>query len=126
MSSIHQINPATGSSSDSIRLVSENKGLQARGLGKHFGKKRVVRDISLGVRRGEVVGLLGPNGAGKTTTFYMLTGLIPCDEGAIFLDGMDVTETPLFQRARLGVGYLPQESSIFRGLSVEKNIRAVL
>ncbi len=126
MSSIHQINPALGSSPDSIRLVSENKGLQARGLGKHFGKKRVVRDISLGVRRGEVVGLLGPNGAGKTTTFYMLTGLIPCDEGAIFLDGMDVTETPLFQRARLGVGYLPQESSIFRGLSVEKNIRAVL
>ncbi len=126
MSTIHNFQERQQDGSESIRLVAENKGLQARGLGKHFGNKRVVRNISLGVRRGEVVGLLGPNGAGKTTTFYMLTGLIPCDEGAIFLDGMDVTETPLFQRARLGVGYLPQESSIFRGLSVEKNIRAVL
>ena len=72
------------------------------------------------------MGLLGPNGAGKTTTFYMLSGLIPCDEGAIFMDGMDVTDTPLFQRARMGVGYLPQESSIFRGLTVEKNILSVL
>lgn len=131
MSTLHdfhhkQSEAGQSDSSDKFRLVADNKGLQARGLGKHFGNKRVVRNISLGVRRGEVVGLLGPNGAGKTTTFYMLTGLIPCDEGAIFLDGMDVTETPLFQRARLGVGYLPQESSIFRGLSVEKNIRAVL
>lgn len=131
MSTLHdfhhkQSEAGQSDSSDKFRLVADNKGLQARGLGKHFGNKRVVRNISIGVRRGEVVGLLGPNGAGKTTTFYMLTGLIPCDEGAIFLDGMDVTETPLFQRARLGVGYLPQESSIFRGLSVEKNIRAVL
>ena len=126
MSTIHNFQKDQQDGMEPIRLVAENKGLQARGLGKHFGNKRVVRNISLGVRRGEVVGLLGPNGAGKTTTFYMLTGLIPCDEGAIFLDGMDVTETPLFQRARLGVGYLPQESSIFRGLSVEKNIRAVL
>ena len=82
---------------DQLRLVSENRGLQARGLGKYFGQKRVVRNISIGVRRGEAVGLLGPNGAGKTTTFYMLSGLIPCDEGAIFMDGMDVTDTPLFQ-----------------------------
>ena len=111
---------------DQLRLVSENRGLQARGLGKYFGQKRVVRNISIGVRRGEAVGLLGPNGAGKTTTFYMLSGLIPCDEGAIFMDGMDVTDTPLFQRARMGVGYLPQESSIFRGLTVEKNILSVL
>tara|TARA_B110000977_G_scaffold194358_1_gene270799 strand:- start:484 stop:1320 length:837 start_codon:yes stop_codon:yes gene_type:complete len=115
-----------GDVSGKIKLVSENRGLQARGIGKNFGNKRVVRNVSIGVRRGEAVGLLGPNGAGKTTTFYMLSGLMQADEGSIFLDGNDVTETPLYQRARLGIGYLPQESSIFRGLSVEKNIRAVL
>ena len=116
----------SGDESGNIKLVSENRGLQARGIGKNFGNKRVVRNVSIGVRRGEAVGLLGPNGAGKTTTFYMLSGLMQADEGSIFLDGNDVTETPLYQRARLGIGYLPQESSIFRGLSVEKNIRAVL
>ncbi|MDA7775863.1 LPS export ABC transporter ATP-binding protein [Alphaproteobacteria bacterium] len=116
----------SGDESSKIKLVSENRGLQARGIGKNFGNKRVVRNVSIGVRRGEAVGLLGPNGAGKTTTFYMLSGLMQADEGSIFLDGNDVTETPLYQRARLGIGYLPQESSIFRGLSVEKNIRAVL
>lgn len=116
----------SGDESGKIKLVSENRGLQARGIGKNFGNKRVVRNVSIGVRRGEAVGLLGPNGAGKTTTFYMLSGLMRADEGSIFLDGNDVTETPLYQRARLGIGYLPQESSIFRGLSVEKNIRAVL
>ena len=116
----------SGDESGKIKLVSENRGLQARGIGKNFGNKRVVRNVSIGVRRGEAVGLLGPNGAGKTTTFYMLSGLMQADEGSIFLDGNDVTETPLYQRARLGIGYLPQESSIFRGLSVEKNIRAVL
>ena len=116
----------SGDAGDKIKLVSENRGLQARGIGKNFGNKRVVRNVSIGVRRGEAVGLLGPNGAGKTTTFYMLSGLMQADEGSIFLDGNDVTETPLYQRARLGIGYLPQESSIFRGLSVEKNIRAVL
>ena len=116
----------SGGESGKIKLVSENRGLQARGIGKNFGNKRVVRNVSIGVRRGEAVGLLGPNGAGKTTTFYMLSGLMQADEGSIFLDGNDVTETPLYQRARLGIGYLPQESSIFRGLSVEKNIRAVL
>ena len=116
----------SGDDSGKIKLVIENRGLQARGIGKNFGNKRVVRNVSIGVRRGEAVGLLGPNGAGKTTTFYMLSGLMQADEGSIFLDANDVTETPLYQRARLGIGYLPQESSIFRGLSVEKNIRAVL
>lgn len=111
---------------DGLRIVSDNGGLQAHNLGKYFGQKRVVRNLSLGIQRGEAVGLLGPNGAGKTTSFYMLTGLIACDEGKIFLDGLDVTEMPLFQRARMGLGYLPQESSVFRGLSVEKNIRTVL
>ena len=116
----------SGEPTDNLKLVSENRGLQARGLGKYFGNKRVVRNVSIGVRRGEAVGLLGPNGAGKTTTFYMLSGRMQANEGSIFLDGNDVTETPLYQRARLGIGYLPQESSIFRGLSVEKNIRSVL
>ena len=114
------------SGGENLRLIAETRGLQAKGIGKYYGQKPVVRNISIGVRRGEAVGLLGPNGAGKTTTFYMLSGLIPCDEGTIFLDGMEVTDRPLFQRARLGVGYLPQESSIFRGLSVEKNIMSVL
>jgi lipopolysaccharide export system ATP-binding protein len=107
-------------------LVSGNQGLQAKGVGKSFNKRRVVRNVSLGLQRGEAVGLLGPNGAGKTTTFYMLAGLLPADEGRVFIDGRDVTDMPIFQRARLGMGYLPQESSIFRGLTVEQNIRAVL
>jgi len=107
-------------------LVSGNQGLQAKGIGKSFNKRRVVRNVSIGLQRGEAVGLLGPNGAGKTTTFYMLAGLLPADEGQVFIDGRDVTGMPIFQRARLGMGYLPQESSIFRGLTVEQNIRAVL
>src|SRR3974390_3193878 len=86
----------------------------------------VVEDVSISVRRGEAVGLLGPNGAGKTTVFYMITGLIKADRGGIELDGHDVTRLPMYQRARLGIGYLPQEASIFRGLTVEQNIRAVL
>jgi len=93
---------------------------------KSFGSRKVVRGVSIYVRRGEAVGLLGPNGAGKTTVFYMITGLIPVDRGAIELDGHDVTKLPMYQRARLGIGYLPQEASIFRGLTVEQNIRAVL
>jgi lipopolysaccharide export system ATP-binding protein len=108
------------------RLVTDNPGLVARNLGKHFKKRPVVRDVSLSVQRGEVVGLLGPNGAGKTTCFYMITGLIAPDIGVILLDGTDITDLPMYRRARLGVGYLPQEPSIFRGLSVEQNIRAVL
>ena len=86
----------------------------------------MVRGVSLEVNRGEAVGLLGPNGAGKTTVFYMITGLIPADEGSIKIDGRDVTRLPMYRRARLGVGYLPQEASIFRGLTVEENILAVL
>ena len=95
-------------------------------LGKGYRGRMVVQDVSLSVRRGEAVGLLGPNGAGKTTVFYMITGLVKPDKGEIELDGHDVTGLPMFQRARLGVGYLPQEASIFRGLNVEDNIRAVL
>ena len=107
-------------------LVSGSQGLNARGVGKSFNKRRVVRNVSIQLNRGEAVGLLGPNGAGKTTTFYMLAGLIPADEGSVYIDGENVTGLPIFQRARLGMGYLPQESSIFRGLTVEQNIRAVL
>jgi lipopolysaccharide export system ATP-binding protein len=93
---------------------------------KAFKKRTVVRGVSLEVARGEAVGLLGPNGAGKTTVFYMITGLIPADEGSIRIDGRDVTKLPMYRRARLGIGYLPQEASIFRGLTVEENILAVL
>jgi lipopolysaccharide export system ATP-binding protein len=100
--------------------------LIARGLTKTYGTRRVVNGVSLVVRRGEAVGLLGPNGAGKTTCFYMITGLVPVDEGTIEIDGNDVTTMPMYRRSRLGVGYLPQEASIFRGLTVEENIRAVL
>jgi lipopolysaccharide export system ATP-binding protein len=95
-------------------------------LGKRYGARAVVQDVSLYVRRGEAVGLLGPNGAGKTTVFYMITGLVRPDKGVIELDGNAVTRLPMYQRARLGIGYLPQEASIFRGLNVEDNIRAVL
>ena len=108
------------------RLVLENVGLEIRSLGKHFKKRPVLRDVSLRVQRGEAVGLLGPNGAGKTTCFYIVTGLIPADYGEIFLDGQDITSLPMYRRARMGIGYLPQEASIFRGLTVEQNIRAVL
>jgi lipopolysaccharide export system ATP-binding protein len=100
--------------------------LAAHAVEKTFGDRKVVRGASLYVRRGEAVGLLGPNGAGKTTIFYMITGLIAADRGRIELDGHDVTTLPMYQRARLGIGYLPQEASIFRGLTVEENIRAVL
>jgi lipopolysaccharide export system ATP-binding protein len=100
--------------------------LAAHAVEKSFGSKMVVKGASLYVRRGEAVGLLGPNGAGKTTIFYMITGLIKVDRGHIELDGHDVTALPMYQRARLGIGYLPQEASIFRGLNVEDNIRAVL
>ena len=100
--------------------------LVAHGLGKSYRRRRVVYSASLAVARGEAVGLLGPNGAGKTTIFYMITGLVQADKGRIELDGHDVTELPMYRRARLGIGYLPQETSIFRGLTVEQNIRAVL
>ncbi len=103
-----------------------HEGLVARSLMKRFKKRPVLRGVSLALRRGEAVGLLGPNGAGKTTCFYIITGLIRPDAGSIGLDGYDVTGLPMYRRARLGIGYLPQEASIFRGMTVEQNIRAVL
>jgi lipopolysaccharide export system ATP-binding protein len=108
------------------RLATRAGYLAVHSVEKSFGSRQVVRGVSIYVRRGEAVGLLGPNGAGKTTVFYMITGLIPADRGTIELDGHDVTKLPMYQRARLGIGYLPQEASIFRGLTVEQNIRAVL
>ncbi|WP_420403360.1 LPS export ABC transporter ATP-binding protein [Nisaea sp.] len=116
--------PAAGA--DGPRLVANNRGLVARNLGKRYKSRPVLRDVSISVQRGEAVGLLGPNGAGKTTCFYVITGLISADYGSIHLDGADITELPMYRRARLGIGYLPQEASIFRGLTVEQNIRAVL
>jgi lipopolysaccharide export system ATP-binding protein len=108
------------------QTVLPQEGLVAHSVGKSYKRRPVVRGVSLSVRRGEAVGLLGPNGAGKTTVFYMITGLIPADYGSIALDGLDLTHLPMYQRARMGIGYLPQEASIFRGLTVEENIRAVL
>jgi lipopolysaccharide export system ATP-binding protein len=108
------------------RLVLDNRGLVAHNLGKSFKKRPVLRDVNVSVQRGEVVGLLGPNGAGKTTCFYIITGLIAPDFGQVFLDSQDITGLPMYRRARLGVGYLPQEASIFRGLTVEENLRVVL
>ena len=108
------------------RLVASNAGLVVKNIGKRFRKRPVIRDVSLVVKQGEAVGLLGPNGAGKTTCFYIITGLLTADAGSISLDGHNITELPMYRRARLGVGYLPQEASIFRGLSVEQNIRSVL
>ena len=108
------------------RQAQRHAYLAAHGVEKSFGGRMVVKGVTLYVRRGEAVGLLGPNGAGKTTVFYMITGLINADRGRIELDGFDVTGLPMYQRARLGIGYLPQEASIFRGLNVEDNIRSVL
>jgi lipopolysaccharide export system ATP-binding protein len=108
------------------RLVSSHFGLEIRSVGKRYGGRPVVRDISLHLHRGEAVGLLGPNGAGKTTCFYIICGLVSPDYGSIFLENEDITQMPMYKRARLGIGYLPQESSIFRGLTVEQNIMAIL
>ncbi|CAA9497983.1 MAG: Lipopolysaccharide ABC transporter, ATP-binding protein LptB [uncultured Sphingomonas sp.] len=101
-------------------------GLEVRSIAKSYDRRAVLHDVSLDVRRGEVVGLLGPNGAGKTTCFYSVMGLVKPDSGRIFLDGQDITGLPMYRRAILGLGYLPQETSIFRGLTVEENIMAVL
>jgi lipopolysaccharide export system ATP-binding protein len=109
-----------------IRADAGEGWLSIRSVVKSFKKRTVVRGVSLDLARGEAVGLLGPNGAGKTTVFYMITGLVPADEGTIKIDGRDVTKLPMYRRARLGIGYLPQEASIFRGLTVEENILAVL
>ena len=103
-----------------------NSHLQVAGLQKHYGARQVVSDVSIEVSSGEVVGLLGPNGAGKTTSFYMIVGLVPSDAGIIKLDDVDISKLPIHRRARLGLSYLPQEASVFRKLSVEDNIRAVL
>jgi lipopolysaccharide export system ATP-binding protein len=109
-----------------LKVVPGIGGLVARGVGKTYKRRPVVRNVSITLRRGEAVGLLGPNGAGKTTTFYMIVGLVRPDTGSISLDGTDITTLPMYRRARLGIGYLPQEASVFRGLNVEQNIMAVL
>lgn len=118
--------PPGRESGPTLQLVAGSGGLVATNLGKRFKKRPVVRNVSLSVQRGEAVGLLGPNGAGKTTCFYLIVGLVRPDYGRISLDGADITTLPMYRRARLGLGYLPQEASIFRGLSVEENIRAAL
>lgn len=108
------------------RLKSVSKGLDVQHLSKRYKKRPVLRDVSLTIQRGEAVALLGPNGAGKTTCFYIITGLIASDGGSIQLDGQDITNLPMYRRSRLGISYLPQESSIFRGLTVEDNLKAVI
>lgn len=115
-----------GAASRSAKSQTVEAGLGAVRIAKSYRGRQVVKDVSLFLRRGEVVGLLGPNGAGKTTCFYMITGLVRVDQGQILLDGQDVTTLPMYQRARLGVGYLPQEPSIFRGLTVEQNVTAIV
>jgi lipopolysaccharide export system ATP-binding protein len=109
-----------------FRVVAGSAGLAARGVGKTYRKRQVVQNMTIELRRGEAVGLLGPNGAGKTTTFYMIIGLVKPDTGTISLDGTDITSLPMYRRARLGIGYLPQEASVFRGLNVANNVMAAL
>ncbi|MFN4061499.1 MAG: LPS export ABC transporter ATP-binding protein [Paracoccus hibiscisoli] len=106
--------------------MTDRTGLDVRGLRKSYRNRPVIRDVSVNLQRGEVVALLGPNGSGKTTCFYCIAGLVTADAGQVLIDGRDVTRLPMFRRARLGIGYLPQEMSIFRGLTVEQNIMAVL
>jgi lipopolysaccharide export system ATP-binding protein len=112
--------------SDASTIEGNGRGLGCDGLVKVYGKRKVVSDVSINVKRGEVVGLLGPNGAGKTTSFYMITGMIKPDGGTVYLDGHDITGLPMYKRARKGIGYLPQEASIFRKLTVEDNLKAIL
>lgn len=125
-------NQQKNSSEPSVRLINQPKpvilptGLHAVNISKSYKKRPVLRSVTFNVNRGEAVGLLGPNGAGKTTSFYCITGLITPDSGMISIDGIDITSLPMYRRSRLGIGYLPQEASIFRTLSVENNIRAVL
>ncbi|MCI4660541.1 MAG: LPS export ABC transporter ATP-binding protein [Neomegalonema sp.] len=109
-----------------VPAAAKGEGLLVSGIGKSYRRRPVVRSVSMQLNRGEIVALLGPNGAGKTTCFYMITGLIPVDRGTISVDGQDVTNLPMYRRSRLGLGYLPQEASIFRGLTVEANVRAAL
>ena len=108
------------------KLVSSNNGLIVNKLRKTLSQKQIVRDVSLKLERGKTIGLLGPNGAGKTTTFYMIMGLIDCDGGEILLDDMYLTSLPMYKRAKLGIGFLPQQPSIFRGMSVEDNLLSIL
>lgn len=122
----HNESAGVSTASASPRLIADNDGLLVDNIGKSFKQRPVVRNVNLRLQRGEVVGLLGPNGAGKTTCFYMITGLIPGDYGVIKLDGHDITNLPMYRRARMGIGYLPQEASIFRGLTVEENIKSVV
>ena len=110
----------------SLKVLKSDTGLHVTGLRKSFKKRIVIQDISLELRRGEVVALLGPNGSGKTTTFYSIAGLISSDGGQVKIDGLDVTTMPMYRRARMGLAYLPQETSIFRGLNVEENINCIL
>jgi len=118
---------ATTSGLAEVEMVATSQSrLTAEGLHKYYGRRRVVNDVSIHVNGGEVVGLLGPNGAGKTTTFYMIVGMVRANEGAIRLDASEITHMPMYKRARMGIGYLPQEPSIFRGMSVEDNLMAVI
>ena len=110
----------------SLKVLKSDAGLHVTGLRKSYKKRIVIQDISLELRRGEVVALLGPNGSGKTTTFYSIAGLISSDGGQVKIDGLDVTTMPMYRRARMGLAYLPQETSIFRGLNVEENINCIL
>ena len=110
----------------SFKVLENDTGLQVTGLRKSYRKRIIIHDISLELRRGEVVALLGPNGSGKTTTFYSIAGLASSDGGQVKIDGMDVTTMPMYRRARMGLSYLPQETSIFRGLNVEDNIKSIL
>lgn len=118
--------PEVGQESKPVQEPVSNSILRAEGLVKRYGKRTVVNDVSINVRQGEIVGLLGPNGAGKTTSFYMTTGLIIPNAGRIYIDDHEITDYPVYKRARAGIGYLPQEASVFRKLSVEDNIMAVL
>jgi lipopolysaccharide export system ATP-binding protein len=121
-----RVQPIVQAIADPRRQFAPKEQLIVNGVKKSFKGRMVVKGVSIGLKRGESVGLLGPNGAGKTTVFYMITGLITPDEGSVFIDGFDVTKLSMYRRARMGIGYLPQEASIFRGLSVEDNIMAVL
>jgi lipopolysaccharide export system ATP-binding protein len=121
-----RVPPAASRRHAPVAAAEGRQVLAARHLAKHYRSRTVLRDVSLAVNRGEAVGLLGPNGAGKTTCFYIITGLIAADGGQVLLDDRDITRLPMYRRARLGIGYLPQEASVFRGLNVEDNIRAVL
>ena len=126
MDGVKQHNPTTGDPASAVTQEALESGLAVISIAKSYDKRPVLTDVSLSVAKGEVVGLLGPNGAGKTTCFYSVMGLVKPDQGRVMLDGVDITGLPMYRRAVLGLGYLPQETSIFRGMTVEQNISAVL